>query len=865
MASYEGRFKDCAASEFPAVTNYDYRDNLSIRGANNRSFRWEDVSIKPIYLYEEVTVSGSFEGNLYNTHHPVTNNTGVNYITTLNQTIDNTGYLGWTVTGGFTLWVGMSGINIGSGLLSGLRSGIVAHPIEGDEAIGLYSWTGYNSMPYVIGGPLPSGEGHMLPGNVHQVYGQARAIYSTGATEYLNVYVRGWNSSTIVAYHHPFSGTWGLTPPTNTGFLISKTGYTEVKYLFTTSDYPAATPTGYDLVITPMRTGGFILIDDFHIDARMKSNAFIDHIFPTGYMLEITPDIGAHNVLDMFTESNPYLRILGPYAAQLGNLEDNLDNTVTATVDATDWDDAINNRYSKYLWRILPLEHDGSFGRGSLPSKFQYIGDMLDKYFSVTSISENPDSTTKTIVGTKPQRSYITVDGEQGHPGLSYPSDTTWKLVYILTQANATVALQAIDPGGATSSVKYLELSNKVFNQNYQALWNTIDEHGLLMDIERLPNESNQDYVDRIKDVSINRGGSTFVGIVNGGIRELGLKKVPQALTLRINTDTSGPLAEELLVETSSVSVKIHTASMIMEETLYVDPVYKTVELSKDLYEYPIYCEVDNGKPLKLSDIHFHKDNEEYPTDNIRLFIDDEDALGKHIRIKYAYYEVFRFRDYPCLGDLAAVMNSFVDRTNNKLLVVTLNSALSGNEACLGLYMSSFSIFPGSDYYMAWAPMYLKRVSDKFFREYVRGNQPYRKSKFYEYVNKLKVNSRTLWGSIEADRDYWDAASREDLSFDTIPTITDPPLAEFYSLKTGVATRIESVQAWGRNYKGFGNETMFNISIGDTQFQPGIGYGDDLKPDIYFLNNEVETAQEQYINISRQRLNNETVVFSGQR
>jgi len=856
------RFTDSDQGTYPAITNYDFTGNCATRSINNRSFRWEDVTKRAIYEYQDVTVSGEFESNNYASLHTITNPTGVNYITTGNK--DSTSYPGWTISGAYSLWVGISGICIPSGQLTGLTSSLIGHPIQGLESIALYSYTG---TPVIFSNTYPTGEGAILPNNAHQVYALSKAI-KTSTGELVKVYPRGWAGGQIVAWYDYDAETWGLSEPSGS-FLVSATGYTEIKYRFTTSNYPAADPTGFDLYFKLQSTGGCVLVDDLHIDAVMKKNAFVENIVPSGYVIEITPDLGWHNMMDMFTTDdgviNPYIQTLGPFSIEAGNLEDNLDNTVTATVDETQFRTAINNRYSKYLWRAIALSSAGEFGEAGLPQRFDYVGSDIDNTFSVTSISDDDTGTIKTIIGTKSSRSSIYLFDLADHPLITYPTATSWKLVYFMSKPTETIKLYAVDLGGATSATKYLSLSMPVLDQANLPIWNPFDEHGLLMDLDRLPGESNYDYSVRIKDVMSNKGNATFAGVVNGGTRELGLFKIKDAITIAVKKDSNSlPIATRLDLEVGSTYLKIRSVNMLKDEILLVDPVYGTITLSEHPYEFPEYCELYNGKPILDKNIVWDPLNEEFGTD-IRLKITDKEVHGKYVRVKYQYYTRLEFAQYPTLGQLVDAINLCVDNGNVQYVAATISQLLSGNENCLGLLIGNSTLLPSDTYVIPWAPFFLKRISDKTFREYNKDQDTYRKSRFYKYVSQLKLNSRVLWGSVEADRDYWDAADSQDLSFDTIPTLMDPALSEFKTLVSGQVQRVESVQAWGKRFIGNSGEQLVNAGVTSTDFQPGVGFTSDLQPGIHYTITNLFNNTEQYFGVSTVKQDNTTVLFSGQR
>ena len=205
------------------------------------------------------------------------------------------------------------------------------------------------------------------------------------------------------------------------------------------------------------------------------------------------------------------------------------------------------------------------------------------------------------------------------------------------------------------------------------------------------------------------------------------------------------------------------------------------------------------------------------------------------------------------------------DNSNQRFLDCELSVEMSGGEESMGLYLLFSTLTSNGSLEVPWSPMILNRISDKNFREYNKDQETYRDSKFYEYVKQLKLNSHTLWGSVEADRDFWDSADREDLSFDVVPTLMDPPLSQFFEYKAGVSEQVESVNAWGRKYLGKDLQVLNNIGINNIVFQPGVAGIDDLAPSFHYVITTIQPELNQSVNIGRRRQNNEQVLFSGQR
>ena len=70
------------------------------------------------------------------------------------------------------------------------------------------------------------------------------------------------------------------------------------------------------------------------------------------------------------------------------------------------------------------------------------------------------------------------------------------------------------------SSVKKVSLVPK-----RQNIVNRFDEHGDLLSLDRLPEEKNSDFRQRMLDVSVNKGDPTYEGFINNLSREFGLEK----------------------------------------------------------------------------------------------------------------------------------------------------------------------------------------------------------------------------------------------------------------------------------------------------------------------------------------------------
>lgn len=877
-----GRFPDLCVckTEFPSVDNYDYETNFATRGIDNRNFRWQDIFVDANYLFLEVTESGGFERNSFASIGGVTGTTGLWAITTGNNT-EGTAYLPWYVRGGYTYYIPKSGVkarleNLPSYPAVEDRSnpGAWVAPIEGDNSIGLFCWSQY--LPTVFSSPYIVSPTGLDNSEKYQVYLQARnnlTVYPSGfpgvMPPRLKVYLEARTGSTSIGYYDPILNRWANTEPVS-WYKVTSNKISEIKFDFQPSSSTLAEADRYVLWIKTDSTGSFITVDDIHIDQYMETNPFTSGFIPESYILQISPDLGWANKDLMLSQKtghvNPFVKTFGPFSTDDGNLSDNLDGSVTATISLSDFENVINKKYTKYVWRAFATSPNGDMSRASYPQSFDYVGQVLEKDFSVLSVNDDPLSLTKTIVGTKNSRLEIVVDGVSNYPGLEYPTPTTWKVdIQVLTEKQL-VKIYGRDDGGATSKIQYIELQNKLYPLTNEYLWNTFDEHGLLMDTKRIPEESNIAYYNRIKDVNRNPAGSNFIGVANSSNRELGLIKIPEAISLSIPKDNFGLSSHSsVFIEFDSVCFRARTNSMVYTEKCYLDPIYHTLKLSKKPVELPYKIVSDSGITIPSSAVSFDID-EDSPSAH-RLKINYPQAFGAYINIEYFYVEELLYKHYKTLGELTEQIKKLKDHLGQTLLNIKLNMQLSGGEDCLGLFIDNVDISGDAIYSIPWSKLKIRRISDKQFREYFSNEEySYKNTKFYSYINELQSNSRTLWGSVEADRDFWDAADSTSMSFDHIPTTMDPDIYD-YSTSSGMhsSKKIDSEEIWARRYVGDFGENIENKGLTPDLFQPGVAHTNDLAPSIHVQQTKVIYTDPYRSIISKTRLENNIVIFSGVR
>lgn len=832
------RFGNPEEYTFPEVTEYDFTTNLKTRGDDDTSFRWKEVVTNAEHLLKEVTSSGSFEDNLF---------TGS--ITTSPTIITNpSSYSGWYVIGSSAYHVGISGT-----YFSGVNKW--AYPIVNNNAIVLDA-TGSNVQIIYTGIDTTD----MPVDRQFQAYTVVRGL--TGTTS-VKLYAVAKVGAVTGAYYDYINNAWIATKPTGL-FYVPATGYTELKYRFYTSNITGIVHDNFDFIIEkPSGDSNPVIVDELHLDEVLIRNPYIDYFIPTGYMIQITPDLGWHNVTDMFSSpvlKNPHLRTLGIYSISAGNLVDNLDGSVTASIDDSDFSNSVKSTYKKYYWRAISVSPNGELGKEGLPQRFEYVGKLADSELTIEQIDSDPFSLTKSIRGMRPLNSTILVNGED-NTSITYPTKDTWALTYILNKDEITLSFKARISSGASTSTKYITLRNKTYDLITKNIWNTLDEHGLLASIDRLPNESNDSFYSRIKDVYTTPASSNYFGLVNGATRELGLDKISRAITLNINTTMFGGYKNtQADIEVTAYSLRIRNNSHTITETHLLDHVYNSCLLNK----YPqniLDVSLEDGTKINPNDYSLYMSEDERPT-NYKLLFTKSYSKNTYFTIKYSYFEELFFKDYPTLANLVNQLNLTTDRSNSTFITAVLHKRLSGGESSYGLFKDSILVTSGIEASLDWSPIYVNRISDRNFRESKTApGKQYYQSEYYSKIKGLKNEIKIFWGNVECDRDYWGISESITNSLDHIPTIMDP---EKYSYIVNTTGTLNKDEAWIRNYTGPSGESITNKGIEPSYFQAGVGYINDLIPDIQI--EDTTTKQEKTtLPVSPYKNNNNYLYFTGQK
>ena len=180
-------------------------------------------------------------------------------------------------------------------------------------------------------------------------------------------------------------------------------------------------------------------------------------------------------------------------------------------------------------WYARMRGNDGSWGSYSTTLTFQ-VSLFPPAAPTINSIPVTASNFIQTISGTKLPNLYVYVSNNSGAwVEATYPnglSGTTWLLPISLSSGNNNIVASTSSihtTTGAMSIEVPLTLYLATSNQTPYNVWNSFDEMGLLLSLQRNPGEKNTPYRSRLKDVYTNPGNSTYTGLINGISRELGV------------------------------------------------------------------------------------------------------------------------------------------------------------------------------------------------------------------------------------------------------------------------------------------------------------------------------------------------------
>jgi hypothetical protein len=597
----------------------------------------------------------------------------------------------------------------------------------------------------------------------------------------------------------------------------------------------------------------------------------------TYYTLEITPDLGWANKESLFqphagggTGGNSRLiRIRNIALSELTStvqLDGPADNKLEYTIADATFRNTVLPEFDIYLWRILAVKANGMEGYPSIIQRFtsklispnvdwsiDEIGDASGPIITYPAPVPNtspgggggsnttiggtgkavaagartaiPSSLTISLNGRKaPNVATIEINGVTRNTILHSP--TRWAAEVRLTGLEKSVLVRAIDKIGNASSYKTITVSVPQDIAVLQPVWNVFDEHGLLLDLERIPAEDNVEYQDRILDVYKHRAGPRYRGLVNGITRELGLSAVDDALTLLPAVDSiSGQRHEDVAVEISPTYIKIDSNQFIKQREHHA---FDTWKWSVTLDEIPIDDSLIVEAPIGT---------EVKPKGN--WVLDGQDVKFKHNKLlDTPIYVTYRYlKRYNTVDKTIADVRTFM--TGNLLDVTTGAVAMTGEAKELALIPRSqvaeirYRTYGGeisTGLPVRWSNLSLRRLDEEEFQlQHLNTYRNHFGTKVERHARYLESFIHTQWGFLIADKNLWSEEDKPQSGMTVLRTTYDPHLGHWQSSSAKRDVTYTTAQAYAYNYVSpFDGSDMIYVGVGSSLFKSGIGDKTDL-------------------------------------
>jgi hypothetical protein len=244
----------------------------------------------------------------------------------------------------------------------------------------------------------------------------------------------------------------------------------------------------------------------------------IDH-----FHLQITPDLGWSDATTLFTLWNDSTetgnaRLHEFSSDELGNAVFSSEE-ITYTLPQIDWESVIRPRFQRYFWRVAAIEADDTVGAWSEIQTFEVIPEIPEDSWTIGDPAE-PLGFVQVLRGTYDP--YVETIEVLGHDPVVTMEDGNWKLEIPLSSADQLLYVRARNLKGELSPYRIVRVKLSTTETETFEVWNSFDEHGMLLSTPRLPGEGNADYRARIKDVMVHRGSPRYIGLRNSLTRDLG-------------------------------------------------------------------------------------------------------------------------------------------------------------------------------------------------------------------------------------------------------------------------------------------------------------------------------------------------------
>ena len=511
----------------------------------------------------------------------------------------------------------------------------------------------------------------------------------------------------------------------------------------------------------------------------------IDDI-PTMYRLEVTPDLGWANTDELFTAydetgGNSRLSVFLADSADVTGDE----QEVEFVLDSGEWASVIRPRFERYLWRVAGIDTGGDIGEYSDVQTFKLISEVPDSSWSVNQPSSpvgwtqviegysDPTVETIEVLGFDPQ-----VDFSQGRFHMEIP----------LQAGEETLYFRARNIKGETSTYRTLRVDIQTSSATPQKVWNTFDEHGLMLATPRLPDEDNVAYRERLSDVMRHRGGPQYQGLKNALTRDLGLldDQYDTAMTVRRSLYLNSAMAPEGALLMSIGSRKVHLSGDLFvhyQEVHTVNPHTWGFTLDDPSESLNIEMEVEG---LDVPRGHYRVNGQD-------VLFTDPSYLGKTVRVSYRYRETIGYSDLTMV-ELKETLEA-IQIEGQQLLEVDLQSGVNDFDAAgidqiistpiTNVERSNLVGDQVTGVPVRWSPVYLWALQDDEFLDYHKnefGNHFL--TQVDGWAQRLESRFQLTWEHVVADQGHWFSEDQFNGHAGLTATL-DLPLTFWVSTKTG--------------------------------------------------------------------------------
>lgn len=557
------------------------------------------------------------------------------------------------------------------------------------------------------------------------------------------------------------------------------------------------------------------------------------------YDFGVTPDLGWYITEDLFkpynplepTKSNSSLILKTDLSVSNGNITyDTGSRQLYITLSEDDMQKLVYLNYGASLWSIRGKTTNGIYTQWISPKRFTSYYQLPESYITVNNPIYTTHDRTVMLYGSK--HDSINTVVINGMTGLTrYPSQSAWQYDTVLSGGINTFFIKGISKGIETPYI-YSKVTLETGSINQHKVFNTFDDFGLTVGLERIPYESNYSYKTRIKDVFNHPSDSNLLGLTNGIVRNLNLSYDDEALIIKPN-QVDGRFTDELY---PNLSITIDTNTIYIGSTAFkryneyhkVDPQDNSVTLTYTTNYIGINSLIVYSSP----DSVIAKDRYTVENNIIKL-----NEYVPEIWVTYNNtFEISKLNKtvYQVYTGLAAF--SYEDRQIFNIQTGYLSGSADG------LLKSTYEIRSTARYIdeneieqygvpIKWADVCINKLTDTGYQNRYTGEfGDLLNSKIESFVILFKNKSHIAFDTVVCDSDVFDPIDEATESSSYIPSIMDPVKGFWKSTNPLDSNKISTTKAVEMNFICDKDKTKLEYyGIKPSQFKSGIGDNDDLK------------------------------------